>query len=130
MKKIIVKTGLALLSLLLLALAAAYLTIYPRHYDADEFDNLEAIAYAAENLRVAGLRGRVARDYLPSAIWDLDPEEVRVYPSGVLIRMRGFFSFESGLYVPSDRVAEKIDARQDPIYRKLENGVYSYKVEG
>lgn len=115
---------------LALALLGFYLLYYPRHYAAREFDQLKEIAYAAEMLRQSGIRGPARRDYLADAIWNLHPDQVRVYPSGVVIRLRGFFSFESGLYVPAPEVAANIEARNMPIYKHLQEGVYSYKIEG
>lgn len=130
MKKIILRSVAGLTALLAVALLGFYLLYYPRHYSAREFEQLKEIAYAAEMLRVSGIRGPARRDYLADAIWNLDPDQVRVYPSGVIIRLRGFFSFESGLYIPSPEVAANIDRRNMPIYKHLQDGVYSYKVEG
>ncbi|MEX0298460.1 MAG: hypothetical protein AB3N28_05280 [Kordiimonas sp.] len=130
MKKIILRSVAGLTALLAVALLGFYFLYYPKHYSAREFEQLKEIAYAAEMLRVSGIRGPARRDYLADAIWNLDPDQVRVYPSGVIIRLRGFFSFESGLYIPSPEVAANIDRRNMPIYKHLQDGVYSYKVEG
>ena len=130
MKKLILRILAGLLALAIVVGAWAYMTFYPRHYSPNEFENLPAIAEAADNLRAAGLRGRAPRDYLPAAIWDLDPKEVRVYPTGVLILMKGFFTYESGIYIPTEKVAANIEALALPTYRVLGSRVYSYKVEG
>lgn len=114
----------------LLGLVAFYILVYPRHYEAEEFPALDLIADASTILRLQGNRGALPQEQWPRVIVELSPDEVRVYPTGVLIRLRGFFSYESGLYIPAPNVAEKIDVQKLPVYRQLQNGVYSYKVEG
>jgi len=134
MRRLLLKIFAGVLLFCLGAALWLYLTFYPHHYAASDFEDMEAIAYAADNLRAAGLRGSVSRDYLPGAIWNLKPEAVRVYPSGVLIRLQGFFTYESGLYIPAPEAAKKIETRlngqADRTYEPLGYGVYSYKVEG
>lgn len=130
MSKLLVRIVGGLLAIVLIAAASFYLALYPRHYAADDFENLSAISSAAAGLRGAGKRGTISTEAWPQDIRALKPQEVRVYPSGVLIRLRGFFSYESGLYVPAEHVAVNLERLQDPTYVPLGSGVYSYKVEG
>jgi len=129
MKTFLMRAVIALVSLAAVTVLVLYLTVYPRHYTAGEFDNMTDMVDVA-----ARLRGGVERGVLPVADWPkafqgIGVEEVRVYPSGVLIKLRGFFTFESGLYFPSERVADKIDSKPTPVYQRLKQGVYSYKLE-
>ena len=130
MKNIIMRGLAGLVLVAVIAAVGLYVVVYPRHYKADEFVALKLIAEAANQLRQSESRGSLPQEKWPYVIIDLYPKDVRVYPSGVLIPLRGFFSYESGLYIPTEEVSKKIEARKMPIYQRLGKGVYSYKIEG
>lgn len=130
MKNIIMRALAGLVLLAVIAAVGLYVVVYPRHYKADEFVALKLIAEAANQLRQSESRGSLSQEKWPYVITELDPKDVRVYPSGVLIPLRGFFSYESGLYIPMEEVSKNIEARKMPIYQRLGEGVYSYKIEG
>ena len=110
-----------------------FLFINPRHYEADDFGPLAEAISAAEELRLSGTRGALAEEAWPDALVDLGAKSVHVYPTGVLVKLHGFFTFESGLYFPSGKVMNSLDALDQsvveiPIYIPLKEGVYSYRV--
>lgn len=110
-----------------------YLFINPRHYETDDFDSLSAAITAAEELRLSDTRGALAEEAWPDALADLGAKSVHVYPTGVLVKLHGFFTFESGLYFPSAKVMNSLDgfdqgSAEIPVYMRLKEGVYSYRV--
>lgn len=110
-----------------------FLFINPRHYEADDFDSLSTAITVAEKLRLSGKRGALAEAAWPAAYKTLGAKSVYVYPTGVLVKLHGFFTFESGLYFPSKTVEESLDhlptqSSETSVYIKLETGVYSYRI--
>lgn len=128
MKKFLIRAMIALLSLTVVAALVLYLTMYPRHSELNEFVDTQAMVVVAAVLRDGDERGVLPVSNWPIEFQGIGAEEIRVYPSGVLVKLRGFFTFESGLYFPSSRVVKKIESKPTPVYERLEQGVYSYKL--
>lgn len=131
LKKILLALGV------LLGLAAGGLAIWfygfvnPRHYGADDFSNLEHAASAAVVLRTSGARGELLAEKWPHIYTQMGAQAVRVYPTGVLVKLHGMFTLESGLYFPTAEAAVKLNSRlgQDDRYRYVVDGVYSYRLK-
>ncbi len=107
--------------------------VNPRHYAADDFSNLEHASSAALLLIGSGKRGELAEEDWSPVFKAMGAKAVKVYPSGVVVKLHGIFVLESGLYFPSTVAEKKLAQRiskegPDSIYRKVSPGVYSYKI--
>ncbi|MEN8174028.1 MAG: hypothetical protein ABFS03_14250 [Chloroflexota bacterium] len=100
------------------------------HYDADDFD-LVKLNRAVVQLFDLPINGsRIEKKWWPSEIAELNPESVRKNENGIYIELDSFFVEERGLFIPAPGTKVETDTHQEPFYRLIGNGIYSYHVTG
>lgn len=99
-------------------------------YDADDFDlvKLGSAVVPLFNLPTNG--SHIEKKWWPPEIAELNPESVTKNEQGIYIKLHSFFVEENGLFIPTPGTKIERGPHQEPYYRLLGNGIYSYHVTG
>lgn len=100
------------------------------HYDADDFDLVKLSSTVPQLFNFPTNGSRIEKKWWPSEIAELNPKSVRKSEQGIYIELNSFFVEQSGLFIPTPGTKVERGKPQEPFYRLLGNGIYSYHVTG
>jgi len=100
------------------------------HYDVNDFDLVKIKNGTSQLADLQAKIGRIEKQWWPPEITELNPDSVTKTENGIYIELDSFFVEKSGLFIPASGINIDPGAHQDPSYKLLDQGIYSYHATG